>query len=231
MSLNKIDIESCYVFEMKWNWVLLCIWIRLTLSVVMYLNKIDIESCYVFEMKWNWVLLCLLYCLHQGPKTIGLSQKPLPSLLVNKLLVLFFWHPKQILGEKYNSNIQPKWFTKMRFIYNQNDLHWVIYNQNDLHRVIYNQNIDSYTTKMRFIYNQNDLHWVIYNHCKMTPRSHMPKVLRAHFAMIFRRSSTSSNPNHCSLPYNWRCHQQKQKQMLKFKSHKYLQIDRTQILE
>ena len=55
----------------------------------------------------------------------------------------------------------------------------------------------------------------------------MPKVLRVHFVMVFRRSCTSSNPNHCSLPYTTRCHQPKPK----FNSHKYLQIDQTQILE
>ena len=111
-------------------------------------------------------------------------------------------------------HIQPKcdskidsYSTKMRFIYNQNEIQklihiqprWdsyttkMIYIESYTTKMIYIESsttkmiyIESSTTKMRFIYNQNDLHWVIYNHCKMTPRSHMPKVLRAHFAMIFR---------------------------------------------
>ena len=155
---HKIDIESYYVFEMDWHWVLfmslkwidiesyLCLWNGMTLSLIM--------SYYVFELDWHWVLLCLwngltlcltMYSLRKDRSTlsiyllfIGLSQKPLPSLLVNKLLVLFFWHPKQF-----------QYTTKMIFIYNQNEIHtqpkW-----------------DSYTTKMRFknwfIFNQDEIH-------------------------------------------------------------------------
>ena len=51
--LNKIHIESCYVFEEDWHWVLLCLWIRLTLSLVMSLNKFDIESFYRFCIVYN----------------------------------------------------------------------------------------------------------------------------------------------------------------------------------
>ena len=166
MSLKWIDIESY-----------LCLWNGMTLSLIM--------SYYVFELDWHWVLLCLwngltlcltMYSLRKDRSTlsiyllfIGLSQKPLPSLLVNKLLVLFFWHPKQF-----------QYTTKMIFIYNQNEIHtqpkwdsyttkmrfknWFIFNQDEIHiQPKWDSKIDSYSTKMRFIYNQNDLHWVIYN--------------------------------------------------------------------
>ena len=129
-------------------------------------------------------MLCLLYCLQQGPKHsfyiltlstttffdyntlsiyllfLGLSQKPLPWLLVNKLLVLFFWHPKHTT----------KYTTKMRFIMRFNYLPDITKWFSD--RV----HIESFTTKMRFkywfditkmrmyinkdIYNQNEIHTI-----------------------------------------------------------------------
>ena len=109
-------------------------------------------------------MLCLSYCLQQGPKHsfyiltlstttffdyntlsiyllfLGLSQKPLPWLLVNKLLVLFFWHPKHTT--KYTTKMRFKMRFIMRFNYLPDITKWF---SNRVH-------IESFTTKMRFKY-------------------------------------------------------------------------------
>ena len=68
--LNKIDIESCYVFELVWHWVFL--------SILYCLQQGPKHSFYILTLStttffvYNSLSIYLLF--------LGLSQKPLPWL-------------------------------------------------------------------------------------------------------------------------------------------------------